>query len=213
MVKIVALLGDFYHDEDAYKVGLEAAIDRLPNKEDVELRYITTDEVGAALAEKPDLFVNGKMDPQKPEEEDVQAWLTDDLDKTIVAYVENGGSVLSWHSGMAGYDPECRYIKMCRGYFDYHPPGLQDVTYMLKEDEKTGPNTFPLKDEQYFVHCDVNATEVYLWSTGVDGDSLAGWKHSFGRGKVCCFTPAHTEEAMLDKNVSELLAEKIQWLL
>ncbi|ADU32092.1 hypothetical protein Bcell_3853 [Evansella cellulosilytica DSM 2522] len=213
MVKIVALLGDFWHSESAYKAGLEAAINRLPNKDNVALRYITIDEVSTALDENPDIFVNGKMDPQTPQEEDVQAWLTDAVDKKIISYVEDGGSVLAWHSGMAGYDPESRYIHMCRGYFDYHPPGLQDVIYMLKEGEKTGPNTFPLKDEQYFVHCDVNATEVDLWSTGVDGDSLAGWKHQYGHGKVCCFSPAHTKEAMLDNNVSSLLAEKITWLL
>ena len=89
----------------------------------------------------------------------------------------------------------------------YHPPGLQDVTYIQKE------KTFILADEHYFVTCDEANTEVYLRSTGVNGDSIAGWKHRYGKGKVCCLTPAHTKEGMVNENVSSLLASKIDWLV
>ncbi|RSL30678.1 trehalose utilization [Salibacterium salarium] len=213
MVKIVALLGDYWHSEKEAKVGLEVAIDRLPNKEEVELQYVTYQEVGQVLGENPDVFINAKMDEINPRDEKVYTWLTDELDKQLVNYVKEGGSMLAWHAGMASFDKNSNYIKMLRGSFDYHPPGLQEVTYMLNENEKTGPNTFTMSDEQYFVHLDKENTEVDLWSTGVDDDSIAGWKHSFGHGKVCCFTPAHNEEGMLNENVSKLLAEKISWLL
>ena len=79
--------------------------------------------------------------------------------------------------------------------------------------KKVAENTFSLSDEQYFVQCDEANTEVDLWSTGVDGDSIAGWKHSFGKGKVCCFTPAYTKDGMLNENVSRLLAERLNWLI
>jgi hypothetical protein len=95
---------------------------------------------------------------------------------------------------------------MLRGSFDYHPPGLQEVTY------RQNGTTFTLLDEHYFVHCDAVNTEVYLWSTGESGNSIAGWKHSFGKGKVCCFTPAHTKQGMLNENISCLLAENINWI-
>jgi hypothetical protein len=72
---------------------------------------------------------------------------------------------------------------------------------------------FSLSDEHYFVQCDDENTEVYLRSTGEAGDSIAGWKHSYGKGKVCCFTPAHTKEGMLDENISLLLAEQIKLIL
>ncbi|MDC3416994.1 ThuA domain-containing protein [Aquibacillus salsiterrae] len=213
MVKIVALLGDYWHPEAEARVGLEAAIDRLANKEEVNLAFITYEEVGRALEANPDLFINGKMDEINPRDEQVITWLTDELDKQLVNYVEAGGSVIAWHAGMASYQKDSSYIKMLRGSFDYHPPGLQEVTYMLKKDEKSGPNTFVLSDEQYFVDCDQANTEVDLWSTGVDGDSIAGWKHSYGEGKVCCFTPAHTQAGMLNENISTLLAERINWAL
>jgi type 1 glutamine amidotransferase len=211
--KIVALLGDYWHAADDAKAGLEAAMKRLPNKDEIDLQYITYKEVSQVLGEKPDLFINAKMDQLNPRDEQVINWLTEELDTKLVNYVEEGGSVLAWHAGMAGYSSESNYIHMLRGYFNYHPPGLQEVTYMLKENEKSGENTFFLSDEQYFVHCDKVNTEVDLWSTGVDGDSIAGWKHSFGKGKICCFTPAHTREGMVNENVSRLLAEKINWML
>lgn len=212
MVKIVALLGDYWHNADDAKAGLETAIKRLAH-EKVDLQYITHEEVSMVLDEKPDLFINAKMDQLNPKDERVFTWLTDELDKKVVNYVEDGGNVLAWHAGSAGYEPDSNYIQMLRGYFEYHPPGLQDVTYMLKENENSGENTFSLSDEQYFVQCDVENTEVDLWSTGVDGDSIAGWKHSYGKGKVCCFTPAHTKDGMLNENVSRLLAEKINWTI
>ncbi|GAE33969.1 ThuA domain-containing protein [Halalkalibacter akibai] len=213
MAKIVALLGDYWHDGEEAKAGLEAALSRLPNKDEITLQYISYENVSQALAEQPDLFINAKMDELNPRDEQVLTWLTDKLDQEIVTYVEGGGSVLAWHAGMASFKEDSGYIKMLRGHFDYHPPGLQDVTYMLNENEKTGEHTFPLLDEQYFVHCDVDHTEVDLWSTGVDGDSIASWKHPYGKGKICCFTPAHTKEGMLNENVSKLLAEKISWTL
>ncbi|MFA9556816.1 ThuA domain-containing protein [Evansella sp. AB-rgal1] len=212
-MKIVALLGDYWHPAENMTPGLEAAVSRLAKTMDIDLQYITHEEVSSVLDAKPDLFIIGKMGTLNPKDEKVITWLRDDLDKKVVRFVEEGGSVLAWHSGMASYDNNSNYIQMLRGYFDFHPPGLQDVTYMLKEDEKTGENTFPLVDEQYFVVCDSENTEVDLWSTGVDGDSLAAWKHPFGKGKVCCFTPAHTKEANLDENVLKLLVEKIEWTL
>ncbi|MGM7722255.1 ThuA domain-containing protein [Metabacillus sp. Hm71] len=213
MIKIAALLGDYWHDPQDAKAGLKAALSRLPYKAEIDVHYITHPEVSDALDEKPTLLINAKMNRLNPKDEHVITWLTDELDEKIVNYVESGGNLLTWHAGMASYPSESKYIQMLRGYFDYHPPGLQEVTYRYKDKENTKEQTFLLSDEQYSVICDQAKTEVDLWSTGVAGDTIAGWKHFFGNGKVCCFTPAHTKEGMLNENVSTLLAEKINWLI
>lgn len=213
MIQIAALLGDYWHEKEDAKAGLEAAMARLSFKEEVNLQYVTHEEVSEVLEQKPHLFVNAKMDPLNPQEKEVVTWLTEELDHQLTGYVTNGGSVMAWHAGMAGYSSDSSYIQMLRGSFDYHPPGLQKVTYQLQQEDPAGDHSFTIEDEQYFVHCNEADTEVDLWSAGADGNSLAGWKHAYGAGKVCCFTPAHTREGMLDENVSRLLAEKIQWLL
>jgi type 1 glutamine amidotransferase len=205
--KIAVLVGDYWHSGDDAKAGLEAAMNRILNKEEIALQYITYAEVSQVLDEQPDLLINGKMNVLNPRDEQIFTWLTEELDQRIVNYVRAGGSVLAWHAGMAGYPQESLYTQMLRGAFDYHPPGLQEVTYIQNE------KTFTLLDEHYFVHCDAENTEVDLRSTGEAGDSTACWKHTYGQGKVCCFTPAHTKEGMLNENISSLLAQKINWLL
>lgn len=207
MIKIAALVGDYWHPGDDAKAGLESAINRIINKEEIDLQYITYEEVSLVLDGRPDLFINAKMNVLNPRDEQLVTWLTAEFDEKIVNYVKDGGSVLAWHAGMAEYPKETRYTQMLRGSFDYHPPGLQEVTYMQNE------KTFTLLDEHYFVHCDVDNTEVDLRSTGEAGNSIACWKHSYGKGKICCFTPAHTKEGMLHESISLLLAERINWML
>jgi type 1 glutamine amidotransferase len=207
LIKIATLVGDYWHPGDDAKAGLEAAINRIPNKAEIELQYITYEEVSQVLDSQPDLFINAKMNVLNPIDEQSVTWLTEEIDEKIANYVKNGGSVLAWHAGMAGYPKQTCYTQMLRGAFDYHPPGLQVVTYMQND------KTFTLHDEHYFVHCDVDNTEVDLRSTGESGDSIACWKHSYGKGKVGCFTPAHTKEGMLNENISLLLAAKINWML
>lgn len=206
MIRIAALVGDYWHSGDDAKAGLDAAIKRVPNME-VDLQYVTYEKVSHVLDGQLDLFINAKMNVLNPRDDQEITWLTDEIDRKIVNYVSEGGSILAWHAGMAGYPSHTHYTQMLRGSFTYHPPGLQKVIYMQKE------NTFYLEDEHYFVHCDIENTDVFLRSTGEAGDSIAGWQHSFGKGKVCCFTPAHTKEGMLDENISCLLAEKIKGLL
>lgn len=206
MIKIAALAGDYWHSGDDVKAGLYAAIKRLTNLE-VELQHITYDNVSQVLDDQLDLFINAKMNVLNPKDEHKKTWLTAEIDQKIVNYVHAGGSMLTLHAGMAGYTSQTNYTQLLRGSFTYHPPGLQAVTYMHKG------NAFTLSDEHYFVHCDVENTEVYLRSKGEAGDSIAGWQHFFGKGKVCCFTPAHTKEGMLDENISSLLADKMNWLL
>ncbi|KGM45999.1 ThuA domain-containing protein [Neobacillus niacini] len=205
MIKVVALVDDYWHSGDDAKAGLEAAIRKLPDKE-VDVQYITYEEVSQVLNEQPDLFINAKMNVLNPKDEQKMTWLSDELDKKIEKYVNEGGSILALHAGMAGYPSQTNYTKMLRGAFDYHPPGLQEVTYIQND------KTFSLSDEHYFVHCDVEKTEVYLRSSGEAGVSIAGWQHSYGKGKVCCFTPAHTKEGVLNENISRLLADKINWM-
>ncbi|MEH7253581.1 ThuA domain-containing protein [Neobacillus niacini] len=207
MVKVAALVGDYWHGDASVRAGLEAAILRLSNKDEIELQYISYQEVSHVIDNQPNLFINAKMNKLNPKDKQVITWLTEELDKKIETYVKAGGSFLAWHAGLAGYPSESSYTQMLRGAFDYHPPGLQGVIYIQKE------KTFNLADEHYFVTCDEANTEVYLRSTGIEGDSIAGWKHRYGKGKICCLTPAHTREGMLNENVSSLLASKIDWLL
>lgn len=205
MKKVTALLGDYWHQEEPLKKGLENAI--TPIKDKLTISYIKYEDFPDLLEDQPNLIIISKENRLNPQNETIQTWMTPEIGQALNDYVKSGGSILAWHSGLAEYAADGEYIAMLRGRFEYHPPGLQQVTYYHKTE------SFSLGDEQYFVQCQTENTEVFLTSSSAEGESIAGWQHLHGNGRVCCFTPAHTQEALFDLNVSHLLLEKIKWYL
>jgi len=196
---VVALLGDYYHRAEWAEGALRRAMDGLP---DVELRLIEEAEFENALRARPDMVVLFKEDRIDPPSETPRRWMHEELQIQASAYVEAGGSWLAWHSGLASYDPEGPYVSMLRGHFEYHPALHQQVRYTPTA---SGEEAYELFDEHYFVACDEANTNVFLRSSSVDGESIAGWSHAFGRGYVACYTPAHNEEALAGEAVASEL--------
>jgi len=205
--RIVAVLGDYYHRADWAEGALRRALAPLP---DVELRLADESALAEALEERPELVVLFKEDRVDPEAPAPRRWMDEALQRRIAAYVEDGGSWLAWHSGLASYDPEGAYVGMLRGCFLSHPAAHQWVRYVGATPEET---SYELYDEHYFVACDESRTDVFLRSSSVDGASIAGWAHAFGRGRVCCYTPAHTEAALAGEDVAAALRRRIAWCL
>lgn len=206
MKQIVALLGDYYHRAEDSQASLNRSLKSLLDAGEVNIRYITWEQVASVLAEKPDVFILFKDDRTAPQEDENARWMTEEVAASITEFVAAGGGWLAWHSGLASYDIEGSYIGMIKGYFIEHPALNQPVTY-------TGPNqtAFEILDEHYFVSCKEEETEVFLRSDSVDGSSIAGWRHSFGEGRVCCFTPAHHLEGLLHPEVLKHLEQSIVW--
>lgn len=205
MKKIVALLGDYYHHKDAIQEGLETALSPIETELDVQI--IVTEELISRLKEQPDLFILNKENRLNPEDGVINTWMNEEIENAIVDYVKTGGSILAWHAGMALYPTDGNYIQMLKGYFKYHSPGMQAITYHNKD------TSFTIEDEHYMVHCEKEQTNVFLTSTSTEGESIAGWQHNFENGKVCCLTPAHTKEGILDTHVQKMLLKKILWCL
>jgi len=178
--KVLTLLGDFYHDHDKF---LEVVKYALKDKE-IELLDSSIDNFHEYLVKKPDLLILGRENKINPQEDNVLVWMSEDIEKDLVEYVKNGGKLIVWHSGLASYNVDGPYVSLIRGYFKHHPePKL--VTYYGNNIE------FSFIDEHYFVHCDEKNTNVFLRSRSEYGDSIAGWTHNFGKGRVICLTPAH----------------------
>ncbi|MCD8510724.1 MAG: ThuA domain-containing protein [Bacillus sp. (in: Bacteria)] len=203
MKHVTVLLGDYWHKAQPLKEGLENAL--APVNSELKLNYINYDELIPQLKENPDLVIISKENRLNPQDDVIYTWMTPEIEEALSNYVKAGGSILAWHSGLAEYEPDGEYIAMLRGHFLYHPPGLQQVTYHFQGE------SFTIEDEQYFVQCQTGDTDVFLTSTSSEGESIAGWQHQHGNGRVCCFTPAHTLEGLLSENISKLLLEKIRW--
>lgn len=205
MKRVVALIGDYYHPEEAIRESLQRALDMLQPEAGVSITFITYNELLEELQTKPDAVVICKENRLDPTVDDVKLWMTDEIADAIVQYVDNGGGWLAWHSGLASYPVEGPYAEMVRGYFKFHPKDHQRVQY------KNNQEVFEFVDEHYFVYCDESNTDVFLRSESIDGASIAGWRHAFGKGKVCCLTPAHNKEGLLDEGFLRILGQSTLW--
>lgn len=206
MKKIVAIVGDFYHQAEPSTESLNLALKSLIDSGEITLRYISVDQIQSALTEGPDAVILFAEDRISPQENENARWMSNEVSASIAKYVEAGGGWLAWHSGLASYDIEGDYVTMLRGYFLHHPQLHQLVTYTAEDQ-----SSFDIMDEHYFVECKEEQTEVFLRSDSIDGSSIAGWHHSFGAGRVCCFTPAHRLEGLLHPEVLKLLKQSVEW--
>ncbi|MDN4523938.1 ThuA domain-containing protein [Fictibacillus fluitans] len=208
-MKVFAVLGDYYHKGEWAK----AALDRAVAGNVHEIIEVRAEELKDWLAEQPDAVILFKENRLNPQDEDVLHWMTEETEIAITDYVANGGGWLAWHAGLASYNHEGEYIGMLRGSFDYHPQEHQIVSYKQTENSPFPAPEFELTDEHYFVHCDTDQSTVFLESESVDGSSIAGWYHTYGDGHVCCLTPAHNQEGLLNPYFLQILGECVQWTL
>src|SRR5690554_2288137 len=106
-MKVIAVVGDYYHKEFLYKNTLVEIFDK---KEEVDLSFATRDSLLDELKNRPDLVILASENRLEPEKDETAFWLTEEGAKKIAAYVEDGGAWLAWHSGLAGYDKLPSYI-------------------------------------------------------------------------------------------------------
>lgn len=206
MKQIVAVVGDFYHRAEDSTEALNQALKSMIDSGELSLRYISVEQLHAALAEGPDAVVLFAEDRLSPQEDENARWMSQEVSASIASYVEAGGGWLAWHSGLASYDKAGSYVSMLQGYFLHHPELHQPVTY-TRQDQ----SSFEIMDEHYFVACNEEQTEVFLRSDSVDGSSIAGWRHPYGDGRVCCLTPAHRLKGLLNPELLMQLQKSITW--
>ncbi|NWQ43642.1 ThuA domain-containing protein [Bacillus sp. EB106-08-02-XG196] len=213
MIKFAAVLGDYYHQSEWAKQSLETALNC--NKEDLQIEYCSPEQLKEVLEKKPDAVIHFKENRVNPAEENIEKWMTEDIALEITKYVQNGGGWLAWHSGLASFPVDGSYIKMLKGHFLYHPEKHQMVHYYSSEGNSVLPipTSFELIDEHYFVHCDTENTNIFLLSESIDGQAPAGWSHSFGFGRVCCVTPAHTKEGLMNHELLKIIKSCVNWLI
>lgn len=206
MKNVIALVGDYWHAGDMIREALEQAAEAAGG---IALSFAEHGDLADRLKERPDAVVLFKQNPLNAPQEPFDPWMSPEIETAITRYVKGGGRWLAWHTGMAGYDKDGAYVDMLRGRFLHHPK-MNDVTYTRASD---GAEVMTLFDEHYFVEVDEARTNVFLRSRSADGESLAGWEHDYGAGKVCCLTPAHAREALLDPKFQAFLAERLRLLM
>ncbi|MGD7043263.1 ThuA domain-containing protein [Jeotgalibacillus proteolyticus] len=207
--KMLAILGDYYHPADRAKVSLELAVEQM--KEPVDVAYREVQDLEKTLRAEWDCVILFAENRLNPEDEQVETWMSAAAADAIASYVKQGGSWLAWHSGLASYKELSTYTNMVKGSFDYHPEKHQMVRYAIERDSAFSKlDSFSLLDEHYFVSCETEDQDIFMRSSSVDGESIAGWSHQYGSGKVVCLTPAHNKEGLTDPSFTRLLAMALE---
>lgn len=206
MERVLAIVGDYYHPEEKIKETLELVL-----KNTYRIEYASTNNFSMLIREDPYLVIIGRENKLNPQDENSLTWMDNKIENLLIAYVSNGGKLLVLHSGLASYDVNGKYVReLTRGYFKYHPERKM-VKYYGRYPDNRGDIYFEIFDEHYFVEVDKEGTNIFLYSTSLDGESVAGWYHEYGKGKILCLTPAHNE-GLADGNLRKLLRDLILWM-
>ncbi|WP_448535427.1 ThuA domain-containing protein [Pseudothermotoga sp.] len=195
-MKLFSFLGDRYHDKKAFFDVLSEAL----KKQFGSFQVVEGQNLEEALRENPNSIVIAKWGLS----ESGTSWLDERSLQLLTRWVENGGRLFVWHSGLARYPQS--YAELVGGRFIFHPERTS-VRYFTEDGF-----SFEIFDEHYFVELRGNV-EVFLWSESIFGRSTAGWKKLLGSGKILTLTPAHDEEALKNEKFKQLLEKSLNWLL
>ncbi|WAM33672.1 ThuA domain-containing protein [Caldicellulosiruptor morganii] len=211
--KVLALVGDYYHNHDNLLNALKSIFEEL--SEEYDLIDSTIEDFEWFLDKKPYAVVIAAENRINPQDAEIKYWMTVEIAKKIKEYVEGGGRLFVWHSGLASYPENGLFCSLIKGYFKFHPEKHKPVRYHSAGKPVFGNQKidFTIEDEHYFVYCDEQNTNIYLYSESEDGRSIAGWWHNSGAGKVVTLTPAHTKDALCDENFKKLLKAVLTYLL
>ena len=208
---IATLVGDASHDHDIQLANLSRAVSELMG--DFEVADIQPEGLEAMLLAEPALLALSKMNPHRSPDGSQADWMSADLENKIVGYVEGGGNLFVWHSGLATYSAEGKYIQMLGGRFVHRPPEFLTVTYSPVPGTPMTPAfpVFEAMDEHYQVVCDSAKTTVFLNSSSSEGVSPAGWYRTYGKGRICCLAAPHPTAAGQIQELEEILVLCLEW--
>ncbi len=187
--RVLALIGDRYHNADYIRVALNRLFQELNLPIDYTISY---DQISARLLQPYRLFVvlrdgmiwpNGYLEPNDYEyshalenkrdwpKEQSEPWITEEQGAAIKDFVETGGALYALHNSSHISLSSKDYREVMGGAYIDHP-ALRPfrVSVVNKEHPITrGVQDFMVNDEQHFVTYDKDPKYILLRSENIDG--------------------------------------------
>ncbi len=240
--RVLALIGDRYHNPDYIRVALHKVFDDL----NVTVDYtIDCNQLSRNVLENYQLFLclrdgmnwpDGYLGPdayaayeEGLENEDdfpqakPQTWLTEDQAVALKEFVTAGNGFYSLHNNSHVSLSSKTYRDVMGGAYIGHPP-LRP--FRVRVVNPTHPIThdihdFTVNDEQHFVEYDKERKYILLEAENIDGltylklgtKSIAGWAYDYGRGRVIFTSVGHTIHALWNPEYLKLQKRAVRWLL
>lgn len=240
--RVLALVGDRYHNPDYIRVALTRMFEALPVSVDYTMHY---DQLSRKLLKDYQVFLclrdgmiwpGGYLGPDAytayaaalenrsdfPDPQPVQ-WLTEEMAQAVKEFVTAGGGFYSLHNNSHVSLSSKTYRDVQGGAYIGHPPlrpfrvrvvnSAHPITQGVKE--------FIVNDEQHYVEYDKDPRHLLLESENIDGltyqkhgaKAHAGWAYDYGKGRVVFTAVGHTIHALNNPEHMKLQRRAVQWLL
>jgi type 1 glutamine amidotransferase len=239
--RMLALIGDRYHNADYIRVALDKILDGLDLKVDYTTNY---DQLSRSLLSNYQLFLclrdgmiwpGGYIGPDAysyqqgfenrgdgPEPKS-QNWIKEEQAMALKEFVTNGGGFYSLHNNSHVSLSSKTWREVMGGAYIGHPT-LRP--FKVRVVNNTHPITrgiqdFMVNDEQHYVEYDKDKKDILLEAENIDGltfqnlgtKSIAGWAYDYGRGRVVFTSIGHTIHALWNPEYVKLQKRALRWLL
>jgi RNase P/RNase MRP subunit p29 len=240
--RVLALIGDRYHNADYIRValdrimgGLNLAIDYTIDVNRLSRAGLDGYQMFLCLRDGmvwpggylgPDAYnsyeqnLENRGDFQEPKP---QNWLKEEQALALREFVESGNGFYSLHNNSHVSLTSKTYREVMGGAYIGHPPLRPFKVRVVNSNHPItqGIRDFMVNDEQHYVEYDKDRKYVLLEAENIDGltfqnlgaKSIAGWAYDYGRGRVVFTSPGHTIHALWNPEYMKLQKQAIQWLL
>jgi type 1 glutamine amidotransferase len=240
--RVLALIGDRYHNADYIRVALMKMFDGMG----VNVDYtIEVDQLSREVLKNYQLFLclrdgmiwpGGYLGPdaynayeqdfenqQDFPEPKPQSWLREEQAMALKEFVTAGNGFYSLHNNSHVSLSSKTYRDVMGGAYIDHPPLRPFKVHVVNSNHPItqGIKDFFVNDEQHYVHYDKDPQNILLEAENVDGltfqnlgtKSIAGWAYDYGQGRVAFTAPGHTIHALWAPEYLKLQRRAVRWLL
>lgn len=240
--RVLALIGDRYHNSDYIRVSL----DKLFKELDLPVDYTTNyDHLSHSLLQNYQLFVclrdgmiwpDGYLGPDAYSgyeqylenrsnfaKEIPKTWITEEQGEAVKDFVASGSGFYSLHNSSHVSLSSKNYREVMGGAYIGHPPLRPFKVKVVRKDHPItqGMQDFMVNDEQHFVVYDKGPENIILRAENIDGlafedhgmESISGWAHEYGKGRVVFTAVGHNIHAMWQPEYFKLQKNAVRWLL
>jgi type 1 glutamine amidotransferase len=240
--KILALIGDRYHNADYIHVALDRLFSEMGLSWDYTTRYeqlsrnllrgyrvlvVFKDGMiwpGGYLG--PDAYTCYEHDLENREDfpkAKPQGWITQEQAEAVRDFVDEGNGLYSLHEScdVSNFSPI--YKELLGGEYAGHPPLRPFKVRIVNKSHPItqGIEDFMVTDEQHFPAYHGDRKNILVQGENIDGltygdrgtTSDSGWAHEYGKGRVVFTGIGHTIHALWVPEHLKLQKRAVQWLL
>ena len=239
--RLLALIGDRYHNADYIRVALDRVLDGLNLTVDYTINY---DQLSSSLLASYQVFLclrdgmiwpGGYIGPDAysyeqgfenrgdfPESKS-QSWLKEEQAIALKEFVTNGNGFYSLHNNSHVSLSSKTWRDVMGGAYIGHPTLRPFKVRVVNTNHPItqGIHDFIVTDEQHYVEYDKDKKDILLEAENIDGltfqnlgaKSIAGWAYDYGRGRVVFTSVGHTIHALWNPEYLKLQKRAVRWLL